>query len=179
MTIQRWNIDTSHSNLDFVVRHLVVSKVRGTFTKWGGSIDLDSADPTNSSVTATIEVSSIDTREEKRDGHLKSPDFFDAEKFPTVTFASSKVTGGGDKYEVTGPLTIHGVAHDVTLHVETLGQHKDPWGNQRVVFSAKTSINRKDFGMTWSQTLETGGLLVGEKVEIEIEVQAVKAQPAA
>jgi polyisoprenoid-binding protein YceI len=197
MATQRWTIDPTHSTIDFVVRHLVVSKVRGTFTRYTGSIELDS-DPSKSSASAKIEVASLDTRDEKRDAHVKSPDFFDAEKYPEITFTSSKIvdttpTGTGklgthgvlvDSYEgstvdttyqVVGALTLHGVTRDVTLNVESLGQTPDPWGNQRVAFSAKTSINRKDFGMTWSQALEAGGLLVGEKVDIELEIQATKA----
>ena len=175
MAIERWNIDTSHSNVEFVARHLVVTKVRGHFAKWTGFIDVDKDDITKSSTSATIEVASIDTREPQRDAHLKSPDFLDAEKFPQITFTSKKVEKDGSDLEVTGDLTIHGVTKEVALQVESHGTTKDPWGNTRALFAAKTSINRKDFGLTWNQVLETGGMLVSEKIEIEIEIQAVKA----
>ena len=175
MATERWNIDTTHSNVDFIARHLVVTKVRGTFGKWSGHLDLDADDLTRSSASATFEIASIDTREPQRDGHLKSPDFFDAEKYPQMTFASTNLRGGGDAYELTGDLTIHGTTKTVTLEVEAQGKHKDPWGNTRIAFSARGRINRKDFGLGWNQVLETGGLLVSEKIEIEIEIQAVKA----
>lgn len=176
MTTERWNIDTSHSNVEFVARHLVVTKVRGTFTKWKGTIDVDLEDLPRSSVEAVIQVASIDTREPQRDTHLKSPDFLDAEKYPEITFKSRKgEKRSADKLTVEGDLTIHGVTRPVTLHVDVLGKNKDPWGNQRLLFSASTSILRTDFGLTWNQVLETGGLLVSDKIDIEIEVQAVKA----
>jgi polyisoprenoid-binding protein YceI len=176
MATENWNIDTSHSTADFVVRHMVVSKVRGTFHKWSGAIQLDTEDFSKSKVSAKFEVGSIDTRDAQRDGHLKSADFFDVEKHPEMTFTSTKVTGNPEKFDVTGPLTIRGTTHEVTLHVEGLGTGKDPWGNTRNGYSAKTSISRKDFGMTWSQALETGGVLVGDKIEIELEIQAVQAK---
>lgn len=179
MATETYNFDPTHSNIDFVVRHLVVSKVRGSFQKWSGSLEIDTDDFAKSKVDVKIEVASLDTRDAQRDGHLKSADFFDVEKHPEITFVSSRVLGHGEKFDVVGALTIHGVTHDVTLHVESLGQAKDPWGNTRHAYSGRTSINRKDFGMTWSQTLETGGLLVGEKVDIELELQAIKAKPAA
>jgi polyisoprenoid-binding protein YceI len=179
MATERWMIDTSHSSIDFVIRHMVVSKTRGTFTKWSGVIEVDQENPSASSATATIEVASIDTREGKRDGHLKSPDFFDVEKYPTMTFQSRKVESGAESLKMTGDLTIHGVTNPVTLDVEYNGRNKDPWGNERVHYSARTTINRKDFGLGWNQVLEAGGLLVGESVSIEIEIEAVKAQASA
>jgi polyisoprenoid-binding protein YceI len=175
MATVRWNIDTTHSNVEFVARHLVVTKVRGHFGKWEGHLEVDGDDVTKSTVTATFEAASIDTREAQRDGHLRSADFFDVEKFPQLTFTSKKITKSGSDLEVTGDLTIHGVTKEVSLRVEDQGTNKDPWGNTRLLFSAKTHINRKDFGLTWNQVLETGGLLVSEKIDIEIEVQAVKA----
>jgi polyisoprenoid-binding protein YceI len=171
-------LDTTHSEIAFTVRHMMFSKVRGQFTKWSGTVAYDAADPSKSKVDVDIDVDSIDTREEKRDGHLKSPDFFDAAKFPKITFKSKRVEGAGKgHYKLTGDLAIHGVTKEVTLDVEQTGGGKDPWGNQRVGFSLKGSIHRADFGLTWNQALETGGVLLSDKVEIEAEVQVV--QPAA
>lgn len=171
-----WNIDASHSTVGFTIRHLVISKVRGRFTQFSGSATLgDNGGPEGGSVKAEVQIASIDTAEPKRDGHLKSADFFDAEKFPTMTFESTKVVAKGAEFELHGKLTIKGNTKDVVLHGENLGGAKDPWGNQRAVFSAKTSISRGEFGLTWNQALETGGVLVGDKVDIEIDVQLVKA----
>jgi polyisoprenoid-binding protein YceI len=175
MAIERWNIDTAHSHLDFVVRHMVFSKVRGTFTKWSGAIEIDTTDPTRSHVSMKADVASIDTHEAQRDNHLRSGDFFEAEKHPELTFTSKSVSAGGEKFDVTGALTIRGVSHDVVLHVEATGQGKDPYGNQRAGWSAKASINRKDFGMHFNAALETGGVMVSDKVDIEIEIEAIKA----
>src|SRR6188768_771395 len=171
-----WNIDTSHSGIHFSVRHMVIAKVRGAFDRFSGVVELDEANPEASKVSVRIEAASIDTREEKRDAHLRSADFFDVEKYPELTFTSTKIEKlGGDDYRVTGDLTIHGVTKEVVLDAESLGAGKDPWGNDRIAFSAKTAVNRKDFGLTWNQALETGGVLVGEKIEISLDVQAVKA----
>jgi polyisoprenoid-binding protein YceI len=174
-----WNIDTSHSGVHFSIRHLVIAKVRGTFDRWQGSFQFDDQNPAASKVSARIEAASIDTREERRDAHLRSADFFDVEKYPELTFESAKVEKLSDeRYRVTGDLTIHGVTKEVVLDVESLGAAKDPWGNDRVAYQAQTSINRKDFGLTWNQALETGGVLVGEKVDISLDVQAVRAAKA-
>lgn len=171
-----WNIDASHSTVGFTIRHLVISKVRGRFTQFSGSATLgDNGSPEGGSVKAEVQIASIDTAEPKRDGHLKSADFFDAEKFPTMTFESTKVVAKGAEFELHGKLTIKGNTKDIVLHGENLGGAKDPWGNQRAVFSAKTSISRGEFGLTWNQALETGGVLVGDKVDIELDVQLVKA----
>jgi polyisoprenoid-binding protein YceI len=171
-----WNIDTSHSGVHFSVRHMVIAKVRGAFDRFSGVVELDEANPAASKVSVRIEAASIDTREEKRDAHLRSADFFDVEKYPELTFTSTKVEKlDGDEYRVTGDLTIHGVTKEVVLDAESLGAGKDPWGNDRIAFSATTAVNRKDFGLTWNQALETGGVLVGEKIEISLDVQAVKA----
>ncbi len=179
MAAAQWNIDPAHSGAYFVVRHMVVSKVRGSFTRWGGVITADEASPAQSKVEVRIEAASIDTRDAQRDSHLRSADFFDAERHPEITFRSTRVEPlQGQHFRVTGDLTIRDVTRPVTLEVELLGRGKDPWGGERVGFSAKTSINRGDFGLKWNQPLETGGMLVGEKVEIEIEVEALKAQPA-
>ncbi len=168
-------IDNAHSDVGFSVRHMVFAKVRGHFTKWNANLSFDAADPTKSSVEVEIETGSIDTRDAQRDGHLKSPDFLDIEKFPKMTFKSDGVTKSGDlHYAVKGALTIRDVTHHVTLDVEETGRGKDPWGNQRIGFLAKATINRTDFGLKWNQTLEAGGVLVGEKVEIEIDIQAIE-----
>lgn len=172
-----WNIDTSHSGVHFTVRHMVVSKVRGAFDRWQGVVQFDEQNPAASKVSVRIEAASIDTREEKRDAHLRSPDFFDVEKYPELTFESTNVEKLDDeKYRVTGNLTIRGITKEVVLDAEYLGGGKDPWGNQRIGFQAQTSIQRKDFGLSWNQVLEAGGVLVGEKIEIALDVQAVKAQ---
>ncbi len=176
MSATQYKVDNTHSDVTFSVRHMVFAKVRGHFTKWSAELDYDAADPTRSSLSVDIDVSSIDTREAQRDGHLKSADFLDAEKFPKITYKSRRVEKAGDRLKVVGDLTIHGVTREVALDVEATGAGKDPWGNQRVGFEAKTSINRTDFGLKWNQVLETGGVLVGEKVDIEITVEAVAAK---
>jgi polyisoprenoid-binding protein YceI len=178
MALATWNIDAVHSGIHFSIRHLVIAKVRGKFTKFSGAIELDEADMTHSKVHVEIDIASIDTGEPQRDGHLKSPDFFDAEKFPKGTFASKSIKKSGDEYDVTGDLTIHGVTKEITLRSTFEGKGKDPWGGERVAFGAKTTLNREDFGLKWNQALETGGVVVGSKVELEIEVEAVKAKSA-
>jgi polyisoprenoid-binding protein YceI len=175
-----YTIDNAHSDIGFTVRHMVFAKVRGHFTKWTAKLEFDPADPTRSSVEVSIDAASIDTREPQRDGHLRSADFLDVEKYPTITFLGVKVDRVDEKKDkVLGDLTIHGVTRRVPLEVEELGGGKDPWGNQRVLFSAKTSINRSDFGLKWNQALEAGGVLVGEKVDIEIESEAIAPKPTA
>ena len=168
------NIDPTHSGVHFIVRHMVVSKVRGVFGQFSGTIDYDPENVERSRVAVDIDAASIDTREPKRDAHLRSADFFDVENFPKLTFQSTGVKRTrDDTLAVTGDLTIHGVTRPVTLDVDQLGGGKDPWGNQRLVWSARTEINRKDFGLNWNQVLEAGGLLVSEKVTIELEIQAL------
>jgi len=174
MALQRWNIDPSHSGVHFTVRHMVISKVRGAFERFQGSIAFDEQNPAASTVEVEIDADSIQTHEAKRDGHLRSPDFFDVAQFPKLTFKSTKVEKGGDGYLVTGDLSLHGVTKPVVLNVEALGGGKDPWGNERLGFQATTTINRKDFGLNWNQALEAGGVLVGEKIEITLDVQAIK-----
>jgi polyisoprenoid-binding protein YceI len=170
-----YTIDLSHSSVGFTVRHLVITKVRGRFAQFSGSIELDEADLTNSKVSAEIDAGSINTSEEKRDAHLRSADFFDVEKFPKLTFTSSKIEKHGDALKMTGALTLHGVTKDVTLDVEHLGAAKDPWGGSRVSFEARGSLDRRDFGLHWNAALEAGGVLVGEKVELSLDIQAIKA----
>lgn len=177
--MKTWTIDTSHSGIHFTVRHMVVSKVRGAFGRWEADLAFDEKDPAASKVSVRIDASSIDTREPKRDAHLRSADFFDVEQFPTLSFESTKVEPAGDgAYRVTGELTLHGVTKEVVLDAEYLGANKDPWGKTRIGFSASTKIQRKDFGLGWNQVLEAGGVLVGETVEIALDVQAVEAGSA-
>lgn len=169
-----WNLDTAHSGIHFSVRHMVFAKVRGRFATWSGAIEAGE-DLTRAKVTAEIDAASIDTGESDRDKHLRSADFFDVEHYPKLTFTSTRVERDGDDYTLVGDLTIRDVTKEVKLAVESGGQAKDPWGNQRMAFTAKTSIDRKDFGLKWNQVLEAGGVLVGEKIDIELEVQAVQA----
>lgn len=170
-----WKIDTSHSAVNFAVRHLMISKVRGRFTSYTGAAVYDEAAKTWTSAEGSIDVASVDTHEEKRDAHLKSADFFDAEKFPKITFKTTAVEArGDDKFLARGLLTIHGVTKEIALDVELTGQGKDPWGGERTAFSAKGSIDRKEFGMEFNMALDAGGVMVGDKVEIDIEVEAVK-----
>jgi polyisoprenoid-binding protein YceI len=179
MAIEKWDFDLVHSSINFWVRHLMVSKVHGRFTKWTGFIELDEANPGASRTEVEIDAASIDTKEPQRDGHLRSADFLDVEKYPNITFRSTGVETAGDKrYRVKGDLTIRGVTRPVVLDVEYAGRVKDPWGGERVGFTAKTSIDRKDFGLTWNQTLDAGGVVVGDKVEIDIEIEATKAKAA-
>ena len=176
MTTNNWNLDTVHSGINFTVRHMVVSKVRGRFAKFNGTVALDASDFTRSSVEATIDVSSIDTGTAQRDDHLRSADFFDVARFPEIRFLSTRIEKvSGDRYRLTGELTIHGVTRSVALETEYGGRGKDPWGNERVGFTAKGAIDRKDFGLVWNQALETGGVLVSDRVDLELEVQGVRA----
>ena len=174
-TATQYKIDTAHSSATFAVAHLGISKVKGEFADVQGSIQYDPADPAASKLEAVIGVATISTRDEGRDTHLKSADFFDVEKFPTMTFVSTKVEPAGeDRLKVTGNLTIRDVTKQVVLDVEgPTGEIKDPWGVFRRAASARTAISRKDFGMTWNSLLETGGLLVGDKVEIALEVEVM------
>jgi len=175
MSTERWEIDSSHSSLHFSVRHLVIAKVRGTFARWSGTVEVPDGDFAKATVAVTIDASSIETGVADRDGHLKSPDFFDVAQYPELRFVGKRVQPrSGDEIDVIGDLTIRGITREVVLRVEQHGQAKDPWGNVRAAFTAKTTIDRKDFGLTWNQALETGGVLVGDKVEIEAEIQAVK-----
>ena len=174
-----WNIDTAHSQITFTVRHMVFAKVRGRFGKWTGALQLDPQDLGKSKVEVAIDASSIDTSEAQRDGHLKSPDFFDVARFPELKFKSRGVeTRGTDQARVSGDLTLHGVTKEVVLDVEISGRGKDPWGNERIGFSATTAIDRTDFGLKYNQALEAGGVLVGTRVDIDIDLQAVKQKPA-
>lgn len=173
-TDTNWNFDPTHSAISFTVRHMVFAKVRGRFASWSGNLKLDPNDLSQSQVSVEIDAASIDTGVADRDTHLRSPDFFDVESFPKLSFRSTRVEAlGGARYRIHGELTIRDVTREVALETEYAGTGKDPWGNERAAFSASTSVNRKDFGLTWNQALETGGVLVGEKVDIELDVQAV------
>ncbi len=170
-----WNIDTTHTTVGFSIRHMVFSKVRGRFQTFTGAIRLDD-DVAKSSVEVTIDAASIDTGTAQRDNHLRSADFFDVEKFPELRFRSTRVEDSGEgRLRVTGELTIRDVTREVVLEAEHAGSGKDPWGNERIGFVAKTSFDRKDFGLKWNQMLEAGGVLVGDRVDIELDVQAVNA----
>ena len=174
MATDRWEIDSSHSSLQFSVRHLVIAKVRGSFERWSGTIQVPDGDFSKATVAVTIDASSIATGVADRDGHLKSPDFFDAAQHPELRFVGKHVQArSGNEIDVVGDLTIKGVTREVVLRVEQHGQAKDPWGNVRAAFTAKTSIDRKDFGLTWNSALETGGFLVGKTVKVDLEVEAV------
>ena len=172
-----WNIDPAHSMAEFKVKHMMIANVKGQFSKVSGSLFLDESDLANSRVEASIEAASIHTRDEQRDTHLRSADFFDVEKFPTLHFKSQSISIVRDgELAVEGDLTIHGVTHKVRFAVEgPTPPAKDPWGNTRVAISATTKINRKDFGLTWNAALETGGILVGDEVTITLDVEFVKA----
>jgi polyisoprenoid-binding protein YceI len=171
-----YTIDPSHSSVHFSVRHLMVSNVRGEFSRLSGTIQFDPNNPAASSVQASIDVASINTREPQRDGHLKSADFLDVEKFPTITFTSKQVTPHEGGATITGDLTIHGVTHPITLDVEgSTEEVKDPWGNQRIGMSGTTKLSRKEFGLTWNTSLEAGGVLIGDEVKITIDIEALRA----
>ena len=175
MTIDKWEIDSTHSGVHFSVRHMVVAKVRGQFARWSGTVSVEDGDLARASVNAVIDASSIETGLADRDTHLKSADFLDVAGHPEITFKSTRVEKLGDeRLRVAGDLTIRGTTREVVLDVEYAGQTNDPWGNLRAGFTAKTVIERKDFGLSWNQVLEAGGVLVGDSVAIEIEIEAVK-----
>jgi len=176
-----WEIDSAHSSAEFSVRHLMVSNVKGHFGKVNGTVNVDDKDITKSTVEATIDAKTIDTREPKRDEHLRSPDFFDTAKFPTITFKSTSVKKAGkDKLKVAGDLTMHGVTKSVVLDVTGPAKEaKDPWGNVKSGVSATTKISRKDYGLLWNKALETGGVTVGDEVAISLELELMKKAEAA
>lgn len=177
MSAIQWNVDPAHSAVSFSVRHMMVAKVRGRFTEWEADVHIDEQDLPRSSVDVRIKAESIDTGVGDRDAHLRSADFLGAEQYPEIRFQSAHIQRKSDEeYRVVGNLTIRDVTREVGLDVTHLGVAKDPWGNDRAAFEAKTTINRKDFGLTWNQTLEAGGVLVGEDVNIEVDVQAIKPQ---
>ncbi len=174
LTAGVWNVDSSHSTIGFVARHLMVSKVRGSFGKFTGTVTV-ADDPLASKVEASAETASITTGDDTRDNHLKSADFFDVEKFPNITFVSKGIDRDGGHFVLHTDLTIKGVTKPVDFELEFDGVSGDPWGGTRVGFSAEAEVNRKDWGLEWNMALETGGVLVSEKVKIVLEVEAVKA----
>lgn len=170
-----YKIDPTHSSASFSVKHMMISKVHGAFEKLSGDLTFDPSNPKAFNISVQIETASINTREEKRDAHLRSADFFDVEKFPKITFNSQSLEKSKDGYIVIGDLNIHGVTQKVSLEMETPSEEvKDPWGNLRIAVAGKTKIKRKDFGLTWNAALETGGVLVGDDVTITLDVQFVK-----
>ena len=179
MASERWEIDSAHSGIHFSVRHLVVAKVRGQFTRWSGTLLAEGGDLSRATVEVTIDASSIETGVADRDTHLRSADFFDVAQYPELKFTSQRVEPkGDDRYTVVGDLSLHGVTREVALEVEYAGRAQDPWGNERAGFSARTAILRKEFGLDWNQVLEAGGVMVGDRIEIELEIEAVKQQAA-
>jgi len=170
-----WKIDPSHTIVEFSAKHLMISTVKGRITDIEGTIVADEDELTNSSVDVTLKAASIDTRTEQRDHHLRSPDFLHAEQFPVITFRSTKIEGDREDFSLTGDLTIREVTKPITLKVTFEGQTKDPWGGERIGFSASGKIDRRDFGLTWNQLLETGGAVVGNEIKIAVEVEAIKA----
>ncbi len=176
MATTKWVIDKDHSSVDFSIRHMMIANVKGTFHNFSASVTADITDLTTADIDFTVEIASIDTRNKDRDGHLLSADFFDVEKFPTMSFRSIGITKKDEgEYEVTGDLTLHGITKQETFAVTFEGQGKDPWGNEKVGFSAQGTVNRADFGLTWNSALETGGVLVGVKVKVNLQIEASKA----
>jgi polyisoprenoid-binding protein YceI len=168
----RWRIDNTHSALEFVARHMMIAKVRGRFRTFSGVIQI-APDPEQSSLETIIDAATIDTGDPDRDAHLRSPEFLDVQRYPHILYHSTDVRGDGDRWAVTGDLTVRDVTRAVTLSVEFCGVARDPWGKTRAGFLAQTEINREDFAVTWNQVLETGGFLVGKGIKIEADVEAV------
>jgi polyisoprenoid-binding protein YceI len=176
-TATTWAIDPAHTMVEFSVKHMMVSTTKGRFGGVGGTLVIDEQEPTRSSANVTIDASTVDTREERRDTHLRSADFFNVEVHPEITFKSTRIVPEkNDRYKVYGELTILGVTREVVLNTEYNGQNKTPWGSEVVGFSADTKINRKDWGLTYNAALETGGFLVGDEIKIHLEVEAIKQQ---
>lgn len=170
-----WQVDYAHTQIQFVARHMMISKVRGTFEKFNVLINLDEKNPEKTTVQAQIETASINTRDPQRDAHLRSADFFDSEKYPLMTFTSDRVEMlGGERARLYGSLTIRDITRPVVLDVESTGRAKSPWGTFSVGFNAHTTISRKNWNLTWNQALETGGVLVSDEIEINIELEAVE-----
>lgn len=175
-----WQLDKSHSEISFSVRHMMISTARGRFENFDGKFEVNETDPSQSKIEVEIQAASINTKDGQRDGHLKSPDFFDVEKYPTITFKSTRVEQvDGQNFRLIGDLTIKNVTKEVALAVEYAGQSKSPWGTVSAGFSAHTKINRKEWDLVWNVALETGGMLVGEDVTINIELELVKQPEAA
>lgn len=174
-TLTTWKIDPVHTAVEFAVKHLMITTVKGRFNGVSGTVRTDDGDPAKGQVDVVIEAATIDTRESQRDAHLRSADFLDVETFPTLTFRSTRVLDASDgSFGLAGDLTIHGVTREVVLNVASEGRTKDPWGGERSGFAATGKIKRSDFGLTWNQALETGGFVVGDEVKISLEVELVK-----
>ena len=172
--ITTWTIDSSHAEIGFAVRHLMIATVRGRFGAMSGTVTVDETSPQNSKIDVTVDVTSIDTRQEMRDNHLRSPDFFDVATYPTIHFVSKRIEGDIEgAFRVVGDLTIRGVTREVTLAANLEGRTRDPWGNERAGYSATGKINRHDFGLTWNQALESGGVMVGDEVKLTVDVELV------
>jgi polyisoprenoid-binding protein YceI len=169
-----WLIDPAHTLIEFSAKHMMITTVRGRFTKFGGTLTVDEQNPANSTAEGYVELASVDTHEPNRDAHLRSADFFDVEKYPTMTFRSTRVQKvSDDQYKVAGDLMIKGVTREVVFDVTDDGRNKDPWGNLRWGLTAQTTLNRKDFGLTWNVALEAGGWLVGDQVKVHTELQLI------
>ena len=169
-----WKLDPSHTNVEFSAKHLMITTVRGRISDVQGTIRIDEAKPSNSSVDVTLKGASLDTRIEQRDQHLRSADFLDVEKFPDITFRSTRIEGEKEHFTLIGELTIRDISREIALDATFEGRTKDPWGGERVGFSAKGSIDRRDFGLTWNQVLEAGGVVVGNDIKISIDIEAVR-----
>jgi polyisoprenoid-binding protein YceI len=172
----RWNLDPDHSTVEFRVAHMVVSKTTGRFTDYAGFVDMDAEAGTVKAIEATIKAGSVYTNHEKRDAHIRNIDFLDVEHYPTITFRMKSYKKAGEGFIALGDLTLHGVTKEVTLAGQFNGATKDPWGNTRAGFSAEGKLNRKDFGMVWNKTLDNGGLVVGDEVQIRLEIECIKAK---
>ena len=173
----RWNLDPDHSTIEFRVTHMVVSKTTGRFMDYAGFIDLDAEAGTVKAIEAMIKTGSVNTNHEKRDAHLRNADFLDVEHYPTITFKMKNYKKTAEGYTAVGDLTLHGVTKEITLVGQYNGATKDPWGNTRAGFSADGKLNRKDFGMVWNKTLDSGGLVVGDEVQIRLDIECIKAKP--
>ena len=172
-----WTIDPAHSSAEFAVKHLMVSTFKGHFRSLEGTVHLDEANPANSSVAASVDVASVDTQTPDRDAHLRSDDFFNAERYPKMTFRSARVEPAGEtNWKVTGELTVRDVTKEVVLDTEYEGRIVDPWGNERIGFTARTELSRKEFGVRWNAAIETGGVVVGDKVRISLNIEIVRRQ---
>lgn len=169
-----WQFDTAHSSISFRVRHMLIGKVKGHFAKWSGSFEATPGQLDAAKTTVTIEAASIDTGMADRDTHLRSPDFLDVGSFPNITFVSTGVRASGDTLAVSGDLTIRGVTKAIVLTTEQTGEAKDPWGNDRIGFTAHTKISRKEFGLLWNALLETGGAVVGDEITIELDIEVMR-----
>ncbi len=173
----RWTVDPEHSAVEFRVAHMVVSKTAGRFMEYQGVVDMDAESGTFKAIEATIKTASVNTNHEKRDAHLRNADFFDVEKYPTMTYKMKSYKKTAEGYQAVGELSLHGVTKDITLTGTFNGVAKDPWGNTRAGFTGEGKINRKDFGMVWNKALDSGGLVVGDEVLIKLDIEVIKAKP--